>query len=376
MPSGERSIRVIITPYDGDANPYLKLLATSLETAGLQVSLAWLYHLPLWSAVLKCGWPDVIHLQWHHRYFTVRKWPWVGWAILRTVLFYLQWLTLYLLGVRFVWTVHNIVNHEKHQAGWELLACRLLSRLADSIIVHCAAARPVVAAAYRVAPERLCVVPIGHYVDWYPPAPAREEARRTLGLPDDVRVFLFYGLIRKYKGLDRLLEAFADLQEEKTRLILVGKPFSESLGHLLSVQAASDPRVMVHFEFITNDHLITYLSACDLVVLPYVDSLASSAAVLAASYGRPVLAPRRGCMGELPAEAAILYDPEMPDGLQMALEHALSAPLMAMGSAAKSYIEQFPWSLVAARTLMVYQSVLGHGRYEGAMQNRPGDILL
>lgn len=370
---GKRPIRVIITPYDGDANPYLKLLATSLETAGLQVSLVWPRRFPLWSAVLEHGLPDVIHLQWQHSYFTARRWPR---AVLRTVLFYLQWLTLRLLGVRFVWTVHNVVNHEKHQTGWELLACRLLARVADSITIHCAAAKPVVVAAYRVAPERLHVVPHGHYADWYPLAPAKEEARRMLGLPDDVRVFLFYGQVRKYKGLERLLKAFAALDEENIRLILVGKPLPPSLGHLLSVQASSDPRVVTHFEFIPNDRLITYLNACDLVVLPCEDSLTSGAAILAASYGRPILVPRQGCMGEFSSEAAILYDPEVSDGLQMALEHALSAPLVTMGAAAKSYIEKFPWSFVAARTLLVYQSVLGHGRDADEMQNGADRIHL
>lgn len=361
-------MKVITTPHGGDTNPYQKLLASSLEALGLRVQLARSSRrfFSLWGLVLEYGRPDVIHLQWHHKYFKGRSLPW---AMLRTALFYLQWLTLRLLGVRFVWTVHNVVNHEKHQAGWELLACRLLARVADGIIVHCAVARPIVAAAYRIAPERLHVVPHGHYADWYPPAPPKEEARRTLGLSADARIVLFSGQVRSYKGLDRLLETFATLEDESVRLILLGEPRPASLGRSLSAQAAADPRVVTCFEFIDNDRLINYLGACDLVALPYGASLTSGAAVLAASYGRPALVPRLGCMSEFPPEAAILYDPEAPDGLRMALEYALSAPLEVMGAAAKSYIEQFPWSLVAARTLAVYYSALAHGRHADTVQS-------
>ena len=354
-----RPMKVIITPHGGDTNPYQKLLASSLEAFGLKVQLARSSHrfFRLWGLVLENGWPDVIHLQWHHKFFKGRSLPW---AVLRTALFYLQWLTLRLLGVRFVWTVHNVVNHEEYQAGWELLACRLLARVVDGVIVHCAAAVPTIAAAYRVAPERLRIVPIGHYADWYSPASPKEEARRMLRLAADARIILFFGQVRSYKGLDRLLETFATLEAENVRLILLGEPKPASLGRSLSAQAAMDPRVVTCFEFIDNDRLINYLNACDLVVLPYEDSLTSSAAVLAASYGRPPLMPRLGCMSEFPPEAAILYDPEMRDGLRIALKYALSAPLEEMGAAAKRYIEQFPWSLVAARTLAVYCAALAH----------------
>jgi glycosyltransferase involved in cell wall biosynthesis len=261
-------------------------------------------------------------------------------------------------GVRFVWTVHNLVNHERYQVGWELFACRLLARLVDSIIVHCEAVRSIVSTAYRVSPKKIRVVPHGHYVDWYPPPLSRDEARSKLGLANDHRIFLFIGQVRHYKDLDRLLTDFATLPAGDVRLILAGEPRPVSLTHQLEAQAAADPRVITEFEFIADDRLVAYLCACNLVVLPYRDSLTSGAAVLAASYGRPVLMPCLGCMEEFPDEAAILYEPDQVDGLRQALEQALSAPLAEMGSAAKTYIEQFPWSLAVTGTLEVYRSAL------------------
>jgi len=347
-------MKVVIAPSAGKRNPYQSLLVSLLERSGVEVYLPRGFFLP-WPQMFKHGFPHVIHLQWHHIYFRSK---WLPEAMLRTGLFFGQWLMLRLLGVRFVWTVHNLVNHERYQVGWELFACRLLARLVDRIVVHCKAVSSTVSAAYRVSPEKIRVVPHGHYVDWYPPSLSRDEARSKLGLANDHRIFLFFGQVRHYKGLDRLLSDFAALPAEDIRLILAGEPRPKSLTYQLEAQATADPRVITEFEFIDDDRLVAHLCACDLVVLPYRDSLTSGAAVLAASYGRPVLIPCLGCMEEFPAEAAISYEPDQVDGLRQALEQAMSAPLAEMGSAAKTYIEQFPWSLAVAGTLEVYCSAL------------------
>lgn len=365
-------LKVMLLPSHGDRNPYLRLLARALEAEGVRVYLGELHRFAtLWRAVLKHGKPDLIHLQWQHAFFTGRSLPV---AMVRTSGFFLQWLTLRLMGVRFVWTVHNVVSHERQQSTWELRSCRFLARVVDCMVVHCAAAVPTVAAAYQVGAEQMTVVPHGHYGDVYPAPLAKGEARRILDLPDSSLVFLYFGLVREYKGLDRLLEAFARLEAGNVRLILAGQALRDSLRQALTSQASADPRVEARFEFLPEDLLVTYLSACDLVVLPYEDLLTSGSAILAAQCARPILAPCAGCLREFPAEASILYDVEAQGALALALEQALTAPLERMGLAARKYVEQFPWSLSAARLLAVYESVLsrrGRGRAQAA--DAPGD---
>ena len=173
-------LKVILLPYRGEVNPFMNLLADALRASGVDVRFEFLRRpFALWGGVLKQVWPDAIHLQWHHAFFAARLLPV---AVLRTIEFYLQWLTLRLPGVRFVWTVHNIVNHEKQQAAGELLACRLLARVVDRVAVHCAAVVPVVAASYRVSATRLTVVPHGQHGDWYPMPAPKHDARRALDI--------------------------------------------------------------------------------------------------------------------------------------------------------------------------------------------------
>lgn len=336
-------------------NPYSRLLVQSLETEGMEVHLPHSKGFYLWRS-FRASRPDVIHLQWQHHSF-------VGGSLLgsikRSSEFFLQFFGLRLLGTPFVWTVHNIGNHEKRMARWELAMCRLLARSAPILIVHCQAAVPAVAAAYRISPERIRVVPHGHYRDAYPPARTRRAARERLGVEQGARVFLVFGHIRRYKGIGPLLSAFRHLASDEVRLIIVGQPRKDSFAQELQIQAAKDARVTTRFEFIPDDQLADYISACDLVVLPYRDSLTSGAAILAATYGKAVLAPRLGCMQEFPPDAMISFDPDTVGSLEAALELSLNAPLDAMGEATQTYINAFPWSLVAARTMDIYREVSG-----------------
>ncbi len=362
-------MKVILTAYRGKSNPYIQLLTESLAAKGVQVGLAYPGYWTLWRAMREYGRPDIVHIQWQHPLFLASR---LDKTILRTVLFFCQWLTLRLLGVRFVWTVHETLHFGARRAGWEMAASRLLAQLVDRMIVHCETAVPLVADEFRVDTGRFSVVPHGHYDGYYPPVPDQAAARADLGLPADAKVILFFGHIRPYKGVDKLIETFTQQNVSCARLLVLGEPHATApwLAPQLAEQAAGDQRITIRFEYIPDDELAVYLAACDIVALPYTDSLTSGAAILAGSYGRPILAPKLGCMGEFPTEAAILYDPTVPDGLTQAMTRALAAPLGEMGRVARQYWLQFPWSLVAAETHRIYETVLRRAR-----QLQPSEAL-
>ena len=68
---------------------------------------------------------------------------------------------------------------------------------------------------------------------------------------------------------------------------------------------------------VPDDRMQVYLRAADAVVLPYRDVLTSGSAILAMTFGQPVIAPAIGCLPEsLGSEGTILYDADAPDGLE------------------------------------------------------------
>ena len=350
-------MKIIIIPDFG--SPYSVLLLESLRLMGHQVNtLAPQGLKTLFHAVLRYGKPDIIHLQWQHRLFIGPNYV-VSFA--KTIWFFLQWFVLRLLGIRFVWTVHNIVNHEHVQIRWELAACRILARCMDAIIVHCESVKSAVAQAYRIPKDQMSVVPHGKPRFLVQTRGAHFVQKRTAHqarYPSDRFRFLYFGYIREYKGVDDLVAAFSDIHNPHLQLIVAGRPASTAMAKKLMTFAQSDSRIMMTLKFIPDQDLPNYITACNIVVLPYRDSLTSGSVSLATAYARPIIAPKVGCLMEFSEQAGFLYSHDDPDGLGNALQMAIKTPLQSMEIAAYQFSQQNPWSKVAAETVEVYRSVV------------------
>lgn len=85
---------------------------------------------------------------------------------------------------------------------------------------------------------------------------------------------------------------------ESTNLLLVGAPFAETYTSQVRQYAQADHSIKFRFEHIPDDDIQTYMKAADIVVLPYRSVLTSGAALLAMSFGKPILASRKGCLAE------------------------------------------------------------------------------
>ena len=97
----------------------------------------------------------------------------------------------------------------------------------------------------------------------------REEAERKLGLKPGKKNLLFFGLIRSYKGLDILLEAFGMLPEEY-QLIIAGEPYGsfDKYQQIIDRLPGKD-RIFMDLRYIKDSEVTDYFSAADLAVLPY-----------------------------------------------------------------------------------------------------------
>ena len=97
----------------------------------------------------------------------------------------------------------------------------------------------------------------------------RDEAEKKLGLKSGKKNILFFGLIRTYKGLDILLEAFGMLPEDY-QLIIAGEPYGsfDKYQHIIDRLPGKD-RIYMDLKYIRDSEVATYFSAADLAVLPY-----------------------------------------------------------------------------------------------------------
>jgi len=349
-------MNVLFVPDYSSGNPYQRELAAALERHGVSVDMAipGVSNLPFAQAVRESGVPDVLHLHWVYPFMLGR---YRAVTVIKGTRLLVELLVLKLLGVQVIWTVHNLTDHENRTPRLERLYRQLVARLCDTLIVHCPAARERVLDEYNLPDryrEKISVIPHGHYVDSYPNDVSPTDARRDLGTDPDKTTFLFFGRIREYKNVPALVDAFE--QVDDAELYVVGRPGSESLDVELSERCADVDAVTYVPEFVPEDEIQRYMTAADVVVLPFSDVLSSGSAILAMSFATPVVAPDIGCVSTLLAnQSELVYDPDREGALAETLQTATTLDTDAVGERNREQmLNAHDWDAVGAQTCQVY----------------------
>lgn len=196
-------------------------------------------------------------------------------------------------GTETVMVVHNAFDHET--AAWKARLSLWQLRQADRFVTHNAALAEVLAQHFAGRP--IGVFPHPVFDDF--PAP-------TGALPRAAGIeFLFFGLVRPYKGLDILLEAFARSGRQDARLTIVGEFWrGEDETRALIERLGIADRVDLVARFVTDAEAAEYFQRADVVVLPYRSVTGSGVIPTAYHYGRAVIA------SDLPGLADVVRDGE------------------------------------------------------------------
>jgi beta-1,4-mannosyltransferase len=350
-------MKVIFLPDASQNNPYQRELAVALEKRGVKVRMSnGIGRLPILGAMWVHGKPDVLHLHWTHPFLLGSDFLI---SIFQSMCFVVELLIVKLLGTKIIWTVHNLFEHERRYPQVELFFARLLVRLYDQLIIHCSFAREVVVQSYHLpnrVKDKIYVIPHGNYIESYENRVTREEARAKIGLEDRDIVFLYFGMIRPYKGVLRMTDAFRKLHNPRVRLLIVGEPASEAIRRELRRFCESDRRIRAFLKFVPDEDVQLYMNAADVVVLPFQDILTSGSALLAMSFGKAIIVPRLGCIPEvLDKKSGFLYNHNEEQGLLGAMKQASLANLAVMGKYNYDKAKGFDWNMIAQKTHEVYQ---------------------
>ncbi|TAH09131.1 MAG: glycosyltransferase [Sphingobacteriia bacterium] len=136
----------------------------------------------------------------------------------------------------------------------------------------------------------------------------KKMARQKLGLPIDEPIILFFGFIRKYKGLDLLLQAMAILQFEHEsnpqkimpKLIIAGEFYEEPTYYNNLIKSLGIQKNIYSFtNFIPDNEVQWYLNACDFVIQPYRNATQSGVTPLAYHFEKPILVTNVGALPEM-----------------------------------------------------------------------------
>lgn len=336
------------------ANPYQRLLRDSLAPHGVTVTLVESLPSDHWLRDQRRN-IDLLHYHWLYGLYMSRL------STPRQVIRFTRHVRLARqLGYKMVWTAHNVVPHRRALRPLHIAMRRTIVSRVDAVITHCEAGRQAIV--QRFAP--CCpvhVVPIGNYENLNSPARSRAIARRELDLPEDSFIYLAWGNIAAYKGLERLTAAFNLAAGETDVLVIAGRDRDARVVRRLQHAAAHDRRIRLTIGYVPDDEVGAYMRAADVLVAPFEDILTSSSVMVALAHGRPIVVPSLGCMPELVSSGAgLLFEARNTDALASALRKAKTVDLSAMGAAARTTSAAMRWEEVGRRTAAIYASCLSN----------------
>lgn len=162
--------------------------------------------------------------------------------------------------------------------------------------------------------------------DWYKEKEGfdREAERKKLGYEKDDLLLLFFGYIRKYKGLDILLEAVARLKGDfpRLRLLVVGEFYDDSNFYTKKIETLGISSVVkVINSYVPNEEVSTYYQPADAVVLPYRSATQSGILNIAYGFNKPVIVTNVGGLTESieNEKTGIVVEPGSPEEIEKAI---------------------------------------------------------
>ena len=340
-------MKIIIIPHNHE---YIEKLKEAMEKEGHMVYLLKPFHYSTPSNFLKIillrmkGY-KIIHLHWIYIF---------------PFSFLMKFFVIFskMLGYKVVWTIHNILPHESTKK--DVKKSRWLYGNVDYKFIHYKSNLERLKNTLHVELKDIEVIFHPVFVGSYPNEISNREAKRELKIPENKKVLLCFGMIRKYKGMELFADALEKLGDEYIGII-AGKGVSEEVLKYLKEKEKRLDNLLVVDEYIQDDKIQVYFNACDVVVLPYTNITTSGVVLLAYAFGKPVITTNLGGMPEVVIEnkTGLLIPPNNVEALTEAIKKLFNMDYEKMGEEAyKMAKEKFTWEKLAEQTIKVYEKVL------------------
>lgn len=262
------------------SNPFTKNLSDGVG------EIVEIHHLSTRS--LLWGRFDVVHVHWPENLFrasgTVRN-------AIKTLCGLAFMLRLEIFRTPIVYTRHNVTPHERPGRFYGAMYRWVDRRVGATIFLN---------ESVQNNPAAGITILHGDY-----PATDGTPSRAQDGAGK--KRILFFGLLRRYKGLEALIQTFASTTDPTLRLRIRGSAIDSDYVSELASLARADDRITFQPGFLDDVELERELADADLIVLPYITIYNSGAAILALSRNRPILAPDGPSTRSLRAEVGEPY---------------------------------------------------------------------
>lgn len=219
---------------------------------------------------------------------------------------------------RIIALTDNVMPHEKRPGDlpftkYFLGSCHAFITMSEKVMADLRTLE-------RVKPASLVAHPL---YDNFGAAVSKKMAREKLGIGLSEKVVLFFGFIRKYKGLDLLFEAMADprIRQAGIKLLVAGEFYEDEKAYLEQIsQFGIEDLLIMHTQFIPDREVVYYFCAADAVIQPYRNATQSGVTPLAYHFEKPMVVTDVGGLPSLvPDRRAGLVTPAEPAALASAI---------------------------------------------------------
>jgi len=235
-----------------------------------------------------------------------------GISIFHFHIFYTNILVLFNLLVvkilfgKIVLTVHDVSSFL--DSSNSSIIGKLIYKLTDRIITHNEFSKSEILNINADLSSCISIVPHGNYTPFINIQYDKEKSKKQLGIPNNKTILLFFGMIKKVKGLEVLLYALNGVIKHNPDVLLViaGKPWGNDFSDYQKIIEENNlsEYILLHTKYIPHKDVEHYYCASDLVVLPYKKIYQSGVLMMTLSYGRPAL------VSDLPPLKEIISDCE------------------------------------------------------------------
>jgi len=253
--------------------------------------------------------------------------------------------------------VHNLLPHERH-FGDKLLSTYFMKN-SDGFIAMSQSVLIDLKSIDNTKPKLFSPHPL---YDNFGESKSREEALKTLGLDNSMRYMLFFGIIRKYKGLDLLLKAFSDnqLNDGTIKLIVAGEFYEDSTLYIKLIKKHQlQDVVILKNHFIPNDEVVNYFCAADIIVQPYKYATQSGVTQIAYHFDKPMLVTDVGGLKEIVPHGKVGYvvQPQENEITEALLDFFQNKRAAEFVKGMKEEKQKYSWEKMVDNIINLYQKI-------------------
>ena len=199
---------------------------------------------------------------------------------------------------------HNMIPHEQRM-GDDQLSNYFVKQMDGFMALSQSVINDV--SKYTDKPKQLTPHPL---YDNFGAAISKQEAIKNLNLDETSSYLLFFGIIRKYKGLDVLLQAMADerIKNKNIKVMVAGEFYEDKAPYLQLIKENQlEDQVLIMDHFIPDDEVANYFCAADLIVQPYKHATQSGVTQIAYHFNKPMLVTNVGGLAEMIPHGKVGY---------------------------------------------------------------------